>query len=226
MSAPAQELDLDQVLQNYFTATGFDKMQKVSTIILTGTITKQTLMPLKITKMRPAKYKLETDVADIYTCQSYNGQTAWEITTPFTGSSQPHLMQPEATKDIIARADFEGVIYNWKTKGHLAELIGREKYNNSEVYIIKLTRKDGNLENYFIDCRSFLLVKKSRTLKLNGKDVENISTFSDFRDIEGVQFPFTNENFMDGQFFSIIEYESIEVNKPVVPATPPITTRP
>ena len=94
---------------------------------MTGSITKQTAMPLKITKMRDAKYKIENDVADIYTCQSYDGQTAWEITTPWTGNSKPHIMQAEATKDIIAKADFDGVLYNRKEKGHIAELIAKEK---------------------------------------------------------------------------------------------------
>jgi hypothetical protein len=213
----AQELTLDQVLNSYFNSTEFDKLKKVNTIIMTGSITKQTVMPLKITKMRDAKYKIENDVADIYTCQSYDGQMAWEITTPWTGNSKPHIMQAEATKDIIAKSDFDGVLYNWKKKGYTAEFIGKEKCNNSEVYKIKLTRNDGNVENYYIDCVSFLLVKKTRIIKSNGKEIESISTFSDFREIEGIKFPFTNENFTDGQFFSIIEYDSIEVNKPIDP---------
>jgi len=218
VSAFNQELSLDQVLQHYFQATGFDKMQQLKTIRMTGTITKQTTMPLKIIKMRPAKYKMENDVADIYTCQTYDGQTAWEITTPWTGNTKPHSMKADATNEIIVKADFDGVLFHWKEKGHKAELTGKEKYNDSIVYKIRLTRNDGVIEYYFINSVSFLLVKKSRMVTSDGKEIESISTFTDFREIGGIKFPYTNENFMDGQFYSIIEYDTIEVNQRIDPA--------
>jgi len=211
-SIKAQELTLDQILEKHFKATGYDKMMKINTIVMTGFMTKETIMPFKIIKMRPDKYKMENDVQDVYTCQSYDGQTGWQIITPWTGNSKPIPLSPEATKDIKAKADFDGTIYKWKEKGHKAEVIGKEMLNDNQVYKIALTRKDSIVENYYIDCNDFLLKGKSRKIKRNGQEIENVSIYSNFMEVEGVIFPFTNQNLFDGQQYSLIEYEKIEVN--------------
>ena len=58
MQIAAQELNVNQILEKYFIVNGFDKLQKVNSIIMTGHITKQDYMPMKIIKLRPDKYKM------------------------------------------------------------------------------------------------------------------------------------------------------------------------
>lgn len=213
-SAFAQEQTLDKILENYYKLNGFDKLQKINTIIMTGHITKQDYMPMKIIKVRPDKYKMEFDIQDMTAYQSYDGKTAW-MTAPWTGNAKPQLMQEDAAKDIKVKADFDGVIYNWKKKEHKAELIGKDSLNNIEVYKIKLTRKDGGVEYYFIDIKEYLLQKKITTRISRGQEIEVASFYSDYRDIEGIKFSFTNENFMGGQPYSTIQYDTIELNKKI-----------
>ena len=210
----SQELTIDQVLDKYYKANGFDKMQKINTIIMSGFITRQDYMPMKILKMRPDKYKMEFDIQDITAYQSYDGQTGW-MTAPWTGNSKPQIMQEEAIKDVKIKADFDGAIYKWKEKEHKAELIGKENLNDKEVYKVKLTRKDGGVEYYFIDTMDYLLQKKLTTRMSRGKEIEVESFYTDYRDVEGIKFAFANENLMGGQPYSSIQYETIEVNKTV-----------
>lgn len=211
----AQELSLDQVLANYLKASNFSELQKVRTIIQSGTIFQSSTMPLKITRVRPDKYRMDRDVQDIPMCQAYDGKIAWEILTPWTHSEKAQPMSDGAANDIKMRADFEGALVNWEEKGHKAELCGMENWNNLQLYKIKLTRSDAEVEYYFIDSKDFLLRKKSRNIISDGKSVENVSLFSDYREVDGIRFPYLNENFMDGQPFSTVEYETIELNKPV-----------
>lgn len=211
----AQELSLDQVLANYFKASNLPGLQKIRTIVQSGTIFQNTTMPIKFTRVRPDKYRMDRDVQDIPMCQVYDGKTAWEILTPWTHSTKAQPMSAVAANDIKMKADFDGALVNWKEKGHKAELLGKENWNNLQLYKIKLTRSDAEVEYYYIDSKDFLLRKKSRNTISNGKSVENVSQFSDYREVDGIPFPFTNENFMDGQPYSTVEYETIELNKSV-----------
>jgi len=209
----AQELTADQVLEKYYQANSFDKLQKINTIVMTGVIFQSTTMPIKITKMRPERYRLDKSVGDIPVSQACDGKEAWEIMTPWTQSEKAQPMSAGAALDFRMRADFDGIIYQWRDKGHQVELNGREKCRDYEVYKIKLTRTDSVAEYYYIDCKDFLLRKKSRNINSRGKVVLNESYFSDYKEVEGILFPFTNDNFVDGQPYSTIEFDTIELNQ-------------
>jgi hypothetical protein len=210
----AQDMKLDEVLDNYFKVNGFNNLQKVQTIIMKGSLVQQDIMPLKIVRMRPDKYLMEYDVADLTAYQVYDGKTAW-MTTPWTGNPKPQLMQEDRAKNIRNMADFDGLLYNWQTKGHIAGLEGRDSVAGLPVYKIKFTRKDGSIEYYFIDTKSYRLQKKISYRVIRGKETEIANYFRDYRTIEGIQFPFIIDASMDGQQYSSSQFETIELNAPV-----------
>ena len=210
----AQDLSLDKILDNYFKANGFDKLQKVQTIVMKGSLTQQDVMPVKQVKMRPDKYLMEFDVADVTAYQAYDGKTAWR-TTPWTGNPKPQLMNEEAANDARYRAVFDGLLYNWKSQGHTAELAGTDSVKNMLTFKIKLTRKDGGIEYYFVDTKDFMLQKRIYYRMIRGKETEITNTFSDYRAIDGIMFPFLIDALMDGQPYSSIQYDTIELNVPV-----------
>jgi hypothetical protein len=215
IAVQAQELTAYQILEKYYQANSFDKLQKINTIIMSGIIFQSTTMPIKITKMRPDRYRLDKAVGDIPVSQACDGKEAWEIMTPWTQSEKAQPMAPGAAIDFRMRADFDGVIYHWREKGHQVELEGEEKCRDTDVYKIKLIRTDSVKEYYYIDSKDFLLRKKSRNINSRGKVILNESYFSDYKEVEGILFPFTNDNFVDGQAYSTIEFDTIELNQPV-----------
>ncbi|RPH31603.1 MAG: hypothetical protein EHM93_13000 [Bacteroidales bacterium] len=210
----AQELTLDDVLNNYYKASGFDKLQQVNTIIMSGMQTTHVVMPAKIYKVRPNKVRMERDVNDITGLTVYDGQTGW-TTAPWSRNPNPQIAAGPILIDILNAADFDGILYNWKAKDHNAELVGKEAIDNTEVYRIKFTRKDGGIEFYLIDSKAFLLQRKIFKRMVRDKEMEVQNVYSDYKPIEGVMFAFTNETLMGGQVTSSTQYESIEVNKPV-----------
>jgi len=210
----AQDLKLEDILAKYYLVNGFDKLQNMKTIVMAGTLVQQDAMPVKVTKMRPDKYKMDFEVQDIPAVQAFDGQKAWMI-APWTGNSTPQPMPEARQKDMKNRADFDGAIFNWQAKGHSAELTGQEKMDSLTVYKIKLTRNDGGIEYYFINSKSFMLEKRSSFRMSNGKEVEMETFLMDFRRIGGVMFPFITETRIGGYVQSRVEYESVEFNVPV-----------
>jgi len=211
--AISQELTLNEILKNYYQAGNFDKLKEVNSIIMTGKIVQQDLMPVKIVRVRPDKYLMEFDVADLTAYQAYDGHTGW-MTAPWTGNAAPQIMPAERMNDLKNRADMDGVLVNWKEKGHLLELIGRDSVNGIVVYKIKVTRKDGGIEYNFIDDNGFMLLKRVSYRMAAGKELLVENLYRDYRKVEGIPFAFTVETNNAGRV-NEIQFESVELNKPV-----------
>lgn len=209
-----QDLNIDQILEKYYQANNLDKLHKTNTIIMSGHITRQDYMPFTIYRMQPDMFKMEFDIQDITAYQVYDGKVAW-MTTPWTGNTKPQLMQADAEKDIKVKADYDGVLYNYKEKKHIAELIGKEKYNDLELYKIKLTLKDSNIVHFYIDTKDFLMRKSVIKRISRGNEIEITTLYSDYRKVEEIPFSFKNENQVGDQIYSTVEIDNIEINKPI-----------
>ena len=209
----AQELTLEQILGNYYQAGNFDKLQQVKTIIMTGSIVQQDLMPVKIIRVRPDKYLMEFDVADMTAYQAYDGLTAW-MTAPWTGNAMPQVMTADRTTDLKNRADMDGLLFNWKEKGHTLEMAGKDTVDGNPAYKIKVTRKEGGIEYHCIDVKSFMLVKRLYFRKAGGKEVTVESFYRDYRKVDGIPFAFAIETNNGGRV-NEIQFESVVLNQPV-----------
>lgn len=210
---PAQELSLGDILENHYRAGNFGRLGEVKTITMTGSLVQQDIMPVKIIRMRPDKYRMEFDVADLTACQAFDGETAW-MTAPWTGNPAPQVMPPDRTTDLKNRADMDGVLFNWKEKGHSLELAGTDTLNGLELYKIKVVRKDGGIEYDFIDASGFLLRKRLSYRKAGEKEVPVESYYRDYRTVGGIPFAFTVETNNGGRV-SEIQLETVELDKPV-----------
>jgi len=207
----AQDTNLEKVLKSYYKANGLDKLQKIKSLVMTGTITRNDLMPIKITKLRPNKYRMDYELTDLAAIQCFDGKTGW-LTAPWTGTPKASVMDEDALKDIKNRADFEGLLFNYREKEHNVELAGKDTIEGRIMHKIKLTRKDGGIEYYFIDIENNQLVKRTFKRMIRNKEIEIENVYSDYRMIDGILFPFVNETLMNGERYSYIEFEKIELN--------------
>jgi hypothetical protein len=209
----AQEPSLDKILNNYYQAGNFEKLSRVQTIIMTGSLVQQDLMPVKIIRVRPDKYMMEYDVADMTAYQVYDGQTGW-ITTPWTGNAAPQAASTDKVTDLKNRADMDGVLFNWKEKGHSLELAGTDTLDGMKVYKIKVTRKDGGVEYNFIDASGYMLQKRLIYRQAGGKEVAVENFYRDYRKVDGIPFAFAVETNYAGRV-NEIQLESVVLNDPV-----------
>jgi len=77
------------------------------------------------------------------------------------GNPKPQLMPEDRAKDLKSCADFDGLLYHWKEKGHIVELVGRDTIEKSSVYKLKITKKDGGVEFLFLDAAKFYPSEKN-----------------------------------------------------------------
>ncbi len=212
--AAAQDAPPDEILSKHLEASGASVLLKVNTIVMTGSIQQQDLMPAKIIRMRPDRYLMQFDVADITAYQGYDGQTAW-WTLPWTGNAKPQLMPDDRVSDLKTKADFDGLLFNAKAKGHRVESAGRDTVEKVLAYKLKVTKNDGKTEFFSIDPATFLLLKRTYFRVLRGKEVAFELYYRDYRPVGGIPFPYTIETHVGGQPYNTLLFDAIELNLPV-----------
>lgn len=210
----AQEPGIDEILSKHYMATGMEKLKGINTVVMLGTIIQNDAMPVKITRMRPDKYLMEFDVMDMSTFQAYDGVVAWS-TAPWTGNAKPQPMPEDRARDLRSRADFEGILVNWKEKGHTVELSGIDTVENVLVYRLNVTKKDGGTENQYLGTRDYLLKKRSYTRMSRGKELQVEVFFRDYRQVGGIPFPYQQDTYLGGQLYNSVQIDEVLLNEPV-----------
>jgi hypothetical protein len=128
-----------------------------------------------------------------------------------TGKAEP--MPAEAAKEMADQADIDGALADYKAKGHQVELVGKEKVEGSDAYKLKVTKKDGDAEYYFLDAESYLPIRVEAKRTIRGTEIEGESTIGDYKEAGGLLWPYSIQNGAKGRpERQTITVDKIEVN--------------
>ncbi len=181
----------DEVVNKHIEAIGgAGNWKKVNSVVQTGTMSVQgmnldvinTIVQLKgsrqdITAMGMANYMIVTPTA------------GWRF-FPIQGQQAPEPITEEELKENQENLDIQGSFLDYKTKGHTVELLGKEEVDGTECYKVKLTSKAGKPTTYFIDTKTYLVLKSTTVAKANGQEAELSTTYSNYQKLpEGITFP-------------------------------------
>lgn len=137
--------------------------------------------------------------------------TAGTTFMPFQGMTEPQTMPADAVKDGQSQLDVQGVLVDYKAKGHTVELQGKETVGGAECYKLKVTLAGGKVYTYDIDTKSYYLVRAITKANVNGQEMEQTVSFSNFQKLpEGITVPMTIT-----QQFGDVNIVKMEINKPV-----------
>ena len=127
---------------------------------------------------------------------------------------EPQPITPENDSEAgIDERDIEGPLVNWHQKGHTVELIGRETLPGGEADKLKITLADGGIRFDYVDVATHLVVRSDKTEMINGRELLLEESYSDFREVDGLVFPFLIETHVTGRPETItITVETVEVN--------------
>jgi outer membrane lipoprotein-sorting protein len=209
---------VDDVVTNYINARGgLDKIKSVKTERVTGTITGGgTGGPFLVERKRPLKLHMEIELAGQTLVRTYDGKSAGWVYNPFKPNPTVEAMTEDDLKNIVDEADFDGPFVDYKQKGNKIEVVDKEEILNTPAYKLKLTNKNGDASFFYFDSSTSLLLKWEGTRKIEGKDVPWESIFHDFREVNGLKYPFLIESDAPGTDQSQkITAEKIEVNVPI-----------
>jgi outer membrane lipoprotein-sorting protein len=222
----------DEILAKVITARGgLAKIRTVRSERVSGQITfGEVSGPFVVELERPLKMHMQFTIQTMTMVRVYDGKSAGWANNPFAGKMNPDPMTEDELKNISEESDFDGPLVNAKAKGNQIELVGKDKFNDKDVWRVKLTTKNGDVRFYLFDAESFLLLKWEGKRKVEGQEVPVESYFSDYREVGGLKFYFAIDSGRSAEDLNQkIRVEKIELNpqfneaefgKPATPAPP------
>ena len=165
--------------------------------------------------MAPGLYLRRID-SDQVMIKSVDGNATWEV-TPIAGIVKPTPMPAKEGDRLRRLSDPQGPLVDAKAKGNKVEMLGIIPWHDSKVYKTKVTFSDGGTSYYYYDAKTFLPVRAVGTMYVAqiDRDVVVEYLFEDFRDVNGVKWPFVEKaSSPDVHFTQEISWKKIEPNKP------------
>jgi hypothetical protein len=109
---------------------------------------------------------------------------------------------------------------DYKAKGNTVEYLGKDKMEGTDVYKLKVTRKNGDVSTLYLDADTFLEIKGEQKRMVRGSEQELETSIGDYKEVDGLMFPFGIEAGQKGSpQKQKITIEKVELNVPVEDAS-------
>jgi hypothetical protein len=214
LAACSSPSPVDEVVASNLAARGGKaRIQALRSIRETGTATASDGRVARVVReiKRPGLFRLQFSYQGTTSVFAYDGKAGWQV-APLQGQFEPQAMPPDAEPGVDQR-DIEGPLVDWREKGNIVELVGREKLPGGEAFKLKVTLKGGTVRYDYVDVASRQIVRSDFTRTIRGRAVQLENTFSDFRDVGGLVFPHLIETHVKDRPQVIrIAVEKIELN--------------
>jgi hypothetical protein len=226
-AVPASAQTADELVTKYYAARGgLDKLKAIQTLKITQTVAN----PFSSTKMtvlrkRPNSIRWEILPAGqtVIVPRALSAAGGWDTLQGKVVPRNELLVKQELEID----ADIDGLLVDWKDKGHTVALEGTETIRGRKAHKLKITTKGGVERWISLDAETFLPAKEAGKITLPGppdprtkqpRVSDRTFLFSDWKDVNGVKFPFAvDELRIEGpiqqEFATYVD--KIEVNVPV-----------
>lgn len=212
--ASAQTVD-ELIKKNLDARGGLQKIKAVKTTRVTAKVIQQSLeIPLVIQLKRPSMVRADVTFQGKSQIMAFNGQSGWKV-DPFQGSPDPEKIAGDDLKEAEEQADMDGALVDYKEKGHKVELVGKEDMEGTPVYNLKLTLKNGDVRNIYLDAENYLELKIKLKRKAPGGEVEIEQYAGNYKPVNRIMHAFSVETKVKGQTVNQIVIEKIEMDVPI-----------
>jgi outer membrane lipoprotein-sorting protein len=203
----------EEIVAKYTEAMGGkEAWAKINSLRYEATLTVQGA-EVSVTQTVLQQKGMRTDIAVM-------GMTGYQIMTttdgwnymPFQGQSEKQAATSEEVKE--AQGDLEtsgnGLMF-YKERGGTVDLIGKEDVDGTECFKVRLTDAGGKTNFFFIDPKTWFIVKTVAKQKANGQEMEVSTGYSNYKkQPEGITVAMTIM-----MPFGEMTLNKVEFNKPV-----------
>lgn len=150
-------------------------------------------LPVTIYMARGRKVRVELQFRGDTALQVFDGTNGWKL-RPYLNRRVVESFTDEERKASADQQELDGPLVDYAAKGSKVELAGMEKVEGREAYKVKITFKNGDSKNVWIDAETFLETKMEGTpRRLDGTYHPVEIYYRDYRNVSGLRIPFTLE---------------------------------
>ena len=212
---------VDEIIENYIENTGgAENWQKVKSIKMNMSINQMGMdIPIEQYSSAERTYtKISLQGQEIMQ-GVFDGKTLWS--TNFMSMKAEKSNQDDIENVKNALNEFPDPFLNYKEKGYIAELMGTETLEGSDVFKVKLTKKpnlvDGeevpNVTIYYFDTENFVPIMTHQEMTEGpAKGTIMEGKMSDYQEVDGLYMPFSMTQGIKDQPGQAVIIKSIEIN--------------
>jgi hypothetical protein len=205
----------DLVARHIAARGGLSRIKAVRTIRMTRTVpTIGATLNVVIYKKRPGFYRSEQSAPGRpQVVRALDETGLWEL----QGGKVVRRPDAMATELRELDADIDGMLVDYRQKGHTVEYAGRGTEAGVAVHKLNVTLKSGAVRQVLLDAQTMLERKQIGQVTLPpDRRVAVTVLFHDYRDVGGLKFPFAIDEDRDamGQTFAFYVNE-IELDVPL-----------
>jgi hypothetical protein len=223
--ATLQAQTADEILNNYFENTGgVDAWRAVEGMRMKAKVNQGGMeIPLEIVRMKDGRQLTSITFQGLELKQGvFDGEVLWGTNMMTQKAEKSDAEATEMMKKEMN--DFPDPFLDYQDKGYTVELMGKEDFNGTETFKIKLVKEpitvDGeevqDVSYYFFETENFVPIAIHSEIKQGqAKGMMSEITFSDYQEVEGLYMPFTMSQGVKGQGGQPVTMDSIELNPEV-----------
>jgi outer membrane lipoprotein-sorting protein len=210
-AAEAQTLD-EIIARNIKSKGGLEKIRATTSVKMTGKVAADGKdIVMTIWARRPNMMRREYTVDGKSVVNAFDGTTLWMSAGTAPAQAMPGPQAAYAKQE----SEFDSVFVDYKEKGHAIEFLGKEKVNGKDAYRLKVQKKGGPPQDYFLDAETGLEIKISTNVDQGGTPGAIVTEMSDYRDVDGRLVPFSTKQLVNGKVMASIALDWVEFNVPV-----------
>lgn len=216
----------EEIVENYIeNIGGAEAWSNIKSMKVTGIGRQQGVdYPFVATYMADGRYVIDVDLQGTsFIVEAFDGENSWSMNFQ-TQKAEAADSESSANTKNEAKDEISGPFYKYKEKGYKIELIGKETWEGTEVFKIKLTKKpalvDGkeeeNVEFFFFDTENFVPIASEVTYLAGPAAGANGQTvYSDYQEVDGRYIAFSQIDKFNGQVGLEMLVKKVEFNTEV-----------
>jgi hypothetical protein len=198
---------IDEILAAYGTP---ERLAEVKAYRMTGTI--QTISGSRGTSIRtfslPERLKVELDYGERREARILVGPDGWRS----TGAGGYSPVSGPLHGSMVLQALRASVPWILDGARETAEEVEPQDYQGKTLRSLQLSVSEGLVFRIYVDPETYLVLATQGLLNMGGISTAFETHYSDFREVDGVLFPFKEEGYASGQNTSSTTLEEIELN--------------
>ncbi len=214
----------DLISKNLAARGGAEKLAAISSIEFSGKLVVPGDFELAYKETRARKNdaaRSDSTIQGLTLVQGFDGKVGWRI-NPFEGRRDAERMSADDTRAFADDETIDGPLLSAKARGATIAYLGREDFEGTDTYKLRVTEPSGVEYMYFLDPDTYLEIKVVETRELRGARQVTLTELGDYELVNGVYFPFaveqgTIDSTSSGR--NRIEIDSARANVPVSDAT-------
>jgi len=205
-AAAAQTTADDVVAKNLAAKGGVEKLRAITTVKMTGSLKSPSGVTAITTWAKRPSFMRRDNVNDGQTfVMAFDGKTLWQINPLISPRPREIPAPPEAE-------DFDSLLLDYKEKGRTVELVGTEPVQGINMHRLRVTDKNGQIRDIYINAETMLESKAVVQVEQGGRKAIVTTEFSNYKTIDGISVPMHVRQVLNGKPLTEVSYDRVEFN--------------